>query len=237
MSAKRFTLLSAARSGTSLVIRSLETHPDIWVAGEIFHNTPEWHLPPELTVPEQLQARETDPIGFVERVFKFSTSKKVVGFKMWYDQNPIAAEYVLRHNGIKKIILDRTNKLATYSSGFAAEKSGIWNVPAKDANNYVPAYVFFSEESFDGHVAHHARLFNLYRTISYGDVFYLTYSELTRSGCGSILDFLGLAQIEIKPQTHRLLSTKILDRFHPDARDRVVRHLTKIGKLEWLEAE
>jgi hypothetical protein len=218
------------------MIRSLETHPDIWVAGEIFHNTPKWHLPPELTAPEQLQTREADPIGFVERVFSFRASKKAVGFKMWYDQNPTAAEYVMKHNAIKKIILDRTNKLATYSSGVAAETSGIWNVLAKDDNNYVPSYVFFSEDGFDRHVAHHQSLFSSYRT-SCGDVFYLTYSELTRSGCARALDFLGLAQIEIKPQTHRLLSATILDRFHPDIRERVVRHLTKIGKLEWLEAE
>jgi len=237
MSVTRFTLLSAARSGTSLVMRTLETHPDIWAAGEIFHSNPEWHLPPELTVPDQIRIRDIDPTNFVDKVFLFGATKKATGFKMWYDQNPVAAEYVLKNPDIKKIILSRTNKLATYSSGFAAEKSGIWNVHAKDANNYVPPYVFFSEESFDKHVAHHEALFNLYRNGSVGDVLNLTYSELTRSGCGRILTFLGVSEIEIKPQTHRLLSENILDRFHPEARDRVVRHLTKIGRLEWLEAE
>ena len=237
MSVTRFTLLSAARSGTSLVMRTLETHPDIWAAGEIFHTNPEWHLPAEFVASDRIRLRETDPNKFVEQVFVFGASKKATGFKMWYDQNPVAAEYVMKRNDIKKVILNRTNKLATYSSGFAAEKSGIWNVHATDTNNYAPPYVFFSEESFDKHVAHHETLFSLYRNGTKGDVLNLTYSDLTRSGCGCILSFLGLSEIEIKPQTHRLLSEKIIDRFHPDARDRVVRHLTKIGKLEWLEAE
>jgi hypothetical protein len=218
-------------------MRTLEMHPDIWAAGEIFHPVPEWHLPPELTDPDHLRMRENDPIGFVEQVFRFSVSKIAVGFKMWYDQNSTAAEYIMNRKDIMKIILDRTNKLATYSSNIAANETGVWNVHVSNVNSYVPPYIFFSEEIFDKHVRHHERLFQLYRRISVGDVFDVTYSELKRSGCVGILGFLGLTQIEIEPQTHRLLAENMLDRFHPSARDRVIQHLTRIGKLEWLETE
>jgi hypothetical protein len=167
----RFVLLSAARSGTSLVMRTLEKHPDVWVAGEIFHPSPKWHLPPELAIEERLRVRELDPIEFVEQVFSAGASKQAAGFKMWYDQNPSAADYVMARNDIKKIVLNRINKLATYSSGFAAEQTGIWNVPITDINTYVPPPLYFSESSFDQHVAHHSRLFDSYSDSMAGDVY------------------------------------------------------------------
>jgi hypothetical protein len=218
-------------------MRTLEKHPDVWVAGEIVHPSPKWHLPPELAIEERLRVRELDPIEFVEQVFSAGASKQAAGFKMWYDQNPSAADYVMARNDIKKIVLNGINKLATYSSGFAAEQTGIWNVPITDINTYVPPPLYFSESSFDQHVAHHSRLFDSYSDSMAGDVLRLTYSDVKRSACSLIFAFLGLKPIEIEAQTHRLLPEDLLKRFDASARDRVVDHLTKLGRLEWLQPE
>ena len=40
----RFVVLSEARSGTSLLTETLNTHPEITCHGEVFHPNPDWHF-------------------------------------------------------------------------------------------------------------------------------------------------------------------------------------------------
>lgn len=237
MSSKKFVLLSAARSGTSMVMGALRKHPQFIIHGEIFHPRIEWHIRAEFLACNDIQKRETDPVEFTKDILSQNFGKDVVGFKIWYSQSVEACEYVMSDPDIIKIILERQNKLAHFSSGLLAQKTQVWNMKGKlKPSDKIPENtVSFKESHFLNFVKNNQDLFEIYGQKSVGPVLHLNYCQAARLEFDEIFSTLGVKNLQLAPPTNKLYSDNILNRFNPEDHEQIRATLQRINKLHWLE--
>jgi LPS sulfotransferase NodH len=229
----RFVILSMARSGTSLLSSTLNTHPAILCHGEIFHPEPRWHLLGNL---EQLSDDEKRRLqaqpDFVERVY--AQDRPVVGHKMWYDQNPAVCDTLMADETISKIIYERENALAQFASGQLAYQTGIWDKEASDGTKLtnVPSLQFIPAQ-FNQFIAFRTETFQRYHSQSRGPVLNLTYRDIAEGHFDIVLRFLGQAPVPLQPQKKKLYSSDIISRYRPEDHDLIRSHLAAMGHPEW----
>lgn len=234
-----FVIVSNARSGTSLVTSTLRFHPEVYCHGEIFHPKIEVHLLPEARERIDVSRRESDPTGFAREVLGFAVDgHRVVGFKMWRPQAPEACDDLLADGGVRKIILERVNRLASYSSAGLARKTGVWNVgPTPDPEvlqRARSASVRFDGAAFRQHVDRQDQLFAYYRSHAKGPVLNILYTDLVKpDGMRPILSFLGVRDGAIEKKKSQLHSSNILERFDSSSRPEIMRTLDMIGHPDW----
>jgi LPS sulfotransferase NodH len=239
----KFVILSTARSGTSYLSSALVNHPDIWMHGEIFHPEITKHILAETLKKDiDFSLREEKPIEFLEKIYKYNEDRLVVGFKIWKSQSPKAVSYIIKTPDIKKIILERRNLLASFSSKKIAQQTSVWNINQKKSQtiNYETPKIKFNQEEFIGYVNHHQKTYQYYKdTIKSLEQEYLLidYQKNILTGdISCILDFLNLdKKIELQGQSIKLnKQTFILDRFLQDDLSMIIESLENINKLEWL---
>lgn len=232
----KFVIMSDSRSGTSLLSETLYSHPEILCHGEVFHPNPVHHLRgtlKPLSVEEIKRRREEDPARFIDEVFD-QPNYGAVGFKMWRAQNPEYCDRLLADPSVLKIIYERENVLARYSSSRLVKATGVYNMtPSGKRSQALEKLVSFDAGSFRSYLERHRELFEHYRAKARGRVLDLTYSDLVRNGFSEVLTFLGVEDIPLSPQKARLHSSDILSRFEPDAQDTIFRTLNEIGRPEW----
>lgn len=236
MSPKPFVLLSVARSGTSLVIETLNTHPDILAHGEVFHEDVATHIRPEFRDRHDVTLRERDPVAFVDAVLAYAPGRRAVGFKLWHPQSPDACDHLLARTDVLKIILERKNRLAHFTSGHFARTTGIWNLrPATGpvAGISVPP-MRFGPGGFRKFNAFHDAIFAHYRSRVRGPAIEMTYVQAARLEFGPLLDALGLEPRPLAAQMRRLHSPDILSRYAPEDHAAIREELTRTGRMEWL---
>jgi len=232
---RRFVLLSAARSGTSLIIETLRTHPQALVHGEIFHEKVEWHVRSEFLACNDVAKRDVDPIGFARDILAQDFGHDAVGFKMWREQNETVCDYLLRDPTVVKIILKRENRLAHFSSCVLAQVTDVWNVRSNDRLGRVaPRRLSFSRNGLLNFIRHHEELHEYYMAKAVGRVVLMEYLEAARLEFGELFLSLGLAQMELEPQTRKLYGDRMLDRYDYQYHDLIRRTLSELGKSEWL---
>lgn len=166
----RFVILSMARSGTSLLSTTLNTHPAVLCHGEIFHKEPKWHLLGNLEhlSNEEKLAIQASP-DFVDRIY--AQDRPIVGHKMWYDQNPTICSILMADESIFKIIYERENALAQFSSGQLAKATGVWNrAPSDEAKVEDAPMLRFSTSAFENFIHFRTETFDRYRTETRGPV-------------------------------------------------------------------
>lgn len=231
---RRFVIFSAARSGTSLVVSTLNQHPDLLCHGEVFHPRPTWHLKGNLA--------EVDPatldrsgMAFVDQVFSAAPGRRAVGFKMWRNQAEGIADALLADESVAKIILDRPNLLACYSSTLLARETQVWNVGAGKAvpDEIAEAQVAFEPRGFQKFVEARNEQFAIYRTLSRGLTLDLAYGDVVRDGVAPILDFLGLEPTPLPFGKVRLHAPDILGRFTDESRDEARAAIERLGHPDW----
>jgi LPS sulfotransferase NodH len=233
----RFVVFSAARSGTSLLVETLNKHPQIYCHGEIFHEQIEWHIRKEYRDAFHLSQRQTNPVGFCYSILAFTNNRNVVGFKIWRDQCREASIALLRDPAIKKIILDRENRLAQYSSGVLARQTGIWNVTlyeGETAPRVNSERIGFSAAAFAKFVDYQRDVFQTYDREAQGDVLRLTYANVARLDFEPIYRFLGVEPIETIAAKAKLHPSEIWRRFDPGCYDEIKRCLSELGHPEWV---
>jgi LPS sulfotransferase NodH len=242
--ASKFVVLSTARSGSSLLIETLHKHPEIYCHGEIFHERTDWHLRPEFRSKFDLSRRESDPLGFARALLEFTAGRRVVGFKMWIDQNEQVCSALLADASVKKIILERDNKLAQYSSGQLAKKSGVWNIGADASRAALDKHkkrfngkAAFSRKAFLKFLRYQDDVFNTYRQKSVGDHIELTYADIARNDLDGILSFLGVTNVPLQPAKQRLYSSDIIGRFDDQFHDEIREMLRELAREEWESEE
>ncbi|SIQ90831.1 hypothetical protein SAMN05421641_11741 [Paracoccus thiocyanatus] len=234
----RFAILSDARSGTSLLTATLNSHPDVICHGEIFHQAPkDYHIkvPREEVDPEEvLSLRENDTQRFVELVYN-RPSTKAVGFKMWRSQNPRYCDELLEDESVAKIIYERSNVLAKYSSSQLAKQTGIWNLNSgAERPDMLDKKLTFNPEQFQNYVKRHKGMFNFYRANSKGRTLDISYLDVVNRGFSEVLDFIGVSPVALKPKKEKLHTSTILDRFEESEHDIIIKSLDEIGHSEWL---
>jgi hypothetical protein len=128
----RFVIFSVARSGTSFLTTSLRSHPEILCHGEAllprhFHRHVRGSARAILS-PEEIEAR---PLAALHRLFACNDGHRVVGCKIFRGHSKSAQGDILRDPEIAKIVLQRENCLASYSSLQLAKSTGKWNAQRK----------------------------------------------------------------------------------------------------------
>ena len=231
----RFVILSLARSGTSLLTSTLNTHPAILCHGEVYHPQPRWHLLGNLSdlSEEEKRALQGEP-DFLQRIY--DQDRPVVGHKMWYGQNPSVCDALMADESILKIIHERENGLAQFASGKLAQETGVWNLNAGSRATVKQApELSFSSRAFDQFLAHRQESLHLYRSRSRGPVLNLTYRDLVEGRFDLVLNFLGQRPVDLLPQKKKLHTSDILSRFVANKdRASVLRRLDAIGHPEWV---
>ena len=237
----KFVVFSQARSGTSLLVETLNYHHDIYCHGEIFHEVTEWHIRKEYLSTFGLPNRQFNQVEFCYSVLSFTNGRTAVGFKMWLDQAPNAGIALLKDENIKKIILTRENRLAQFSSIVLAKKTGVWNITVRKDHKLQtiahPPTIEFSATAFKKFVEYQDNLFKTYENAARGEILRLKYVDVARLEFGKIYDFLEVEFVPPEPAKQKLYSSDILSRFHPSHESEILEVLASMGKTEWVSEE
>lgn len=124
-----YVVISEPRTGSTILSHKLELLDDVSCQGEIFHPDEIFCSVNPETIPDKYQ-RDRHPVEFLhnimEQTYKQRGQSSLIGFKLFFDHNPLITKYVL-DNRIPVILLERSNKLAQYSSLKIAKRTGKWN--------------------------------------------------------------------------------------------------------------
>ncbi|RDH83768.1 MAG: hypothetical protein DIZ80_06420 [endosymbiont of Galathealinum brachiosum] len=124
-----FVVISEPRTGSTVLTHKLELIDNVSCQGEIFHPDNIHSSVTSDSIPT-LQQRQSSPIEFlskvVEQTYLQRGNSKLIGFKLFFDHNEEILKYVIEKK-TPIVLLERTNKLAQYSSLKIAQKTGIWN--------------------------------------------------------------------------------------------------------------
>ncbi len=129
--ATRFVILNAPRTGSNFLCTVLNSHPDILCHHEIFN-------PHVIGVARHLQngdfrlgtmaERAADPLAFLARVWRANLGRAAVGFKLCLWQHEAAYRAVMADRTVRKIVLNRRNRVKTFVSLLLARQTGEWVV-------------------------------------------------------------------------------------------------------------
>ena len=133
---RKFILLSKPRSGSTLILSLLRTHPDIVCLEELFRDNEchfEFPFFPAANNLELLHLRNKNPVKFLNAfVFrKYMSNFSSVGFKIFYqlEQNkefPSVWKYLEKNKDIHVIHLIRKNHFHAFVSLKMAEMTNTW---------------------------------------------------------------------------------------------------------------
>lgn len=236
----RFTLLSYARSGTTFAIDLLNQHPDVYAHLEIFAGeNAEKRLRDEYKEKFGIQDVHADPLGFLKKVLSFTPGQKCVGFKMWPNQSQEAYDAVLQDPSIHKIVLQRTNYLASLSSSEMAKATGVSHI-ATDKKQEIFDRIERPVLRFDPERLKQysrSKRFGFLRTLesSVGPTLNTTYLSLVENGPGEIFDFLDLPPHEAKGRLRKVNTANILERYDPEDHALIIETLDEMGVPEWVD--
>jgi len=233
---RKFVILSGGRSGTSLLSSTLDTHPDLVCHGEVFHSKrPAGHVRGNLLGKsnEEIKALQSDLEAYMDHVFG-QDNVSAVGFKMWRTQQPDIADIMMKESSVLKIIFERKNLLARFSSSRLAQMTGVFNKgSSKQDDSHKNVKIDFDRDMWDSFVVKHNRMFKIYRKRGKGPVLELTYEELLKNGFDPVLDFLGVKRMALMPQKQKLHGSNILERFSEESRPAVEALLAEINRPDW----
>lgn len=137
----RFVILTTQRSGSTVLTRTLDEHPDIFCAGELFHESkkgvhhPEWHFPnwklvsgkgSKLNKLINYPNLKLNAARHLQKFYKDDGTAKAKGFKLMYSHiksAPFIWNYIAS-NDIKVIVLIRSNTFKMALSRYRMEKTG-----------------------------------------------------------------------------------------------------------------
>jgi hypothetical protein len=234
---KRFLILSDSRSGTSLLSETLNIHPQIVCHGEVFHPTPASHIKGDLSgtsIDNLLNLRDRDTADFLLWVYG-QDGARAVGFKMWRSQNEVACDALMHDPTVLKIIYERKNVLARFSSSRLVKATGIYNIPVGRARpGKLDTLIEFNRKAFSGYLQKHNDLFAIYRHNSVGPKLEVSYQQIKEDGFGAVLDFLGVSALALTPQKEKLHGSSIIERFDPRFHKAIVEEIEAAGHPEWL---
>lgn len=219
---KKFVIITLPRSGSTVLVKTLDKHPQIFCAGELFYfHGKIYHSECQfpflrikmfghkinylLNFPNVVLRLKS----FMNRFFNNQKSEfEAVGFKMMYQHilyMPGIMNY-LKKNKVKIILLTRKNILRNVLSDMKARESGVYhNEPGSDQHTSKKLHVdlpLLSEklketENWADKLDSIATQMDCLK-IDYAD--FENWEEMT----GNIFDFLGVSKAHISPATERL---------------------------------
>ena len=198
----RFIVLTKPRTGSNLLVNSLQSHPDMKVFGELFRGG----------VDDAVKADILNSVEdyFQSRIFKqYGRGIKAVGFKIFYhhpvyDHTGKVWQYLLGMDDLKVIHLRRENILKALVSMKIATNTDVWKesneskdmvykrvaLTVDECRNYFDQTRKWEEEASE--------------KFANNPLLELTYEELTsdyQMQMQSIQEFLDVEPIELQPKT------------------------------------
>jgi hypothetical protein len=233
----RFVILSGSRSGTTLLCDTLNSHPDILCHGEPFHPAPYDHLRGDmggLDVEGAVALRERDPQAFLTWVYNHP-EVKTVGFKMWQSHAPDICEQLMADPSMPKIIYERPNVLARFSSSRLVWKTGVHNIKLGNARSDTLDHLLdFHTKTFVEYLRQHTEMFAHYRAASVGPVLDITFDSIKGGDYAQVLGYLGMENMALVPQNIKLHTSSIIDRYNPAHHNAIRVVLNDLGHPEWV---
>jgi hypothetical protein len=243
MSHVKFVILSLSRTGSNHLTSVFNQSDAIFVHDEIFHESIWKTMSEESEELRDIRPRFVRAIVYADAVLSDCPPGKThVGFKMRRDQAPEACHHLLQDPDVHKIILDRANLLATYSSLSKANATDVWHLAEEDesAKEYAEQLIEdFDAQDFFDHVKLRRKTFKYYRENSRGPTLDISYAGFVAGADHArSMEFLGLPLPPSQASVYRQLnSSDILSRFAEPARDEVMAAITELGHPEWAEPE
>ncbi len=240
---RRFVILAAQRTGSYMLASALDAIDGVTCYGELFRKRGKG-VEADYAILQKLggefdsvAARHQRHAEFLDAVFAH-TEAGLAGFKLMLRQAPAVQEAVLGSPDYRKIVLDRPNVLALYSSHLIAKQTGIGFM--RRGEKTVAAKVEFDSAEFRGFWRRYRRKYEqLGMQLADGerdDVIRVEYLDLLQGRAfARVLAFLG---IDAEPDISSYLGTQkrnrseIVQRFsNPED---VIDALRGLDRAEWL---
>lgn len=234
---KKVVIISIPRTGSSILIQNLNSHPKVKFYGEIFHPSVEEHLDNKALLGTSLDERYNNPMRFIEKIISNNKEKSVVGFKIFEGHNNTVLDSLLKDPTFFKVLLYRENYLANYSSLLIAHQSKLWN---NDLPCDTQEKVYFDYQQFEKFYRYYEECFMNWKAVirdnwsqQYLEIFYNPNDSMLESS-KKIMHSLGLDPDIIRiGKFIKLNSSNLIQRFQNPKE--VSEYLSKIGKEHWIQ--
>jgi hypothetical protein len=238
---KKFVVLATPRSGSSHLVDLLDSHPQLSCLGELFNPHGAALRKLGLRNKNDMRQAGEKPLEFLYRVMaqqqESDPYKPYFGFKLMLHHDPRLIDHVLEDLSWEVIVLERQNLLAQWTSAGLAKKTGRWG-PGKKAGESKKAEaedeeedddldelsddkipekaespkVVFNAEKYEQYCFRmHARYASIYNRLGDRPYFKL-FSEEIDASHPALLEFLGVAPVEMQSTRPRQNSSSMRDR-------------------------
>lgn len=239
---QHFVILAMQSTGSNMLRSALQSHPRTVALGELYlrATTDEGaarnldilaDLPPWYRLPAM---RKYLPLTYLERVARARPGGDFFGFKLMLRQCDRLLTRLVRAPDWKRIVIERPNQLAAYSSRMTAHHSGVGTLPKGAVRPR--SRIRFDAADFERFLDYRTvRMQNLIRLLEEHSADYcrVSYPHLVgQKTLRRVFDYLGYdASFEASISTAKRNSDDILGRFtNPDE---VARYLDRCGRSEW----
>ncbi|MEP7319818.1 MAG: hypothetical protein ABI921_13780 [Panacibacter sp.] len=224
----KFVVFTTPRTGSSLLVKTLDTHPAIFCAGElfffkkgIFHTEAQY---PFLRIPfigNKLNYLVNYPFiflslkGFLNKFYDSKTAKAAAGFKLMHFQTyytPGVMKY-LQTNQVKTLVLIRKNVLRNTLSDLRARSTKVYHNEGGNKSTAIPKFKVDIQElakkmqqigGFNRQLENDSK--NLDRKIIYYEDF-----ENWDAAISGILQYLNVDNIPLQAASKKLNPEKLED--------------------------
>ena len=205
-------MLTKPRTGSNLLVNSLQTHPGMVVFGELFRGGAD-----EATK-ETILASTDD--YFRDRVFKrYGKTIQAVGFKIFYhhpvyDHDGKVWKYLQDCEGLRVIHLRRANLLRALVSMKIAEKTDVWKVVEMQDEPVDKRIELDLQECLESFCQTRQWERDAHHKLPGNPLLELTYEDLTADFQGQmqcVQEFLGVEPIDMHPLSVKQNPEKLCD--------------------------
>lgn len=229
----KFVLVSVARTGSNYIVGMLNKHPQVLCHYEIAN--PSYVIGP-MAHQDILTGglRQNDPDEFLNVAFSAPKKEKAVGFKIFGGDVEHIVNRVMKDSSVRKIILSRKNRLASFSSMKIAEKTGQWGV--RPGEDILKTKVHFCKEEFFDYLT---KLEDFYENLrvdlnarnqEFLEVFYENLKGERQNQ--DIFNFLGVDMpCDFVFDSKKQNGHNIIERF--ENQNDAIDCLRQLGKLDW----
>jgi LPS sulfotransferase NodH len=204
-----FVIFSAPRTGSNLLCGCLNSHPEIICHHELFNPEDIYYSLDHRNNDFEFSKKDRDenPLQFIASISGKRFGKKILGFKMMPGHNRDAEDFVLKNKNIKKIILNRENKIKTFVSLRIAQKTNCFSsFEEKKEQTYKnhTEKIIVNLEELKKYIIYDNVYYNKikhYLTKTNQNYIYLTYEEFTSAESNSIKrEILEYLNVEPNPE-------------------------------------
>lgn len=236
----RFVILASARTGSTHLVGLLNRRGVILCNGEVFHKNRVYIRRADKNSTEAQaeikRERDSDPVGFLYRMYEAHQGCSAVGFKIFAGHNKTVLDTVLNDVSIRKVVLMRENALAMYSSAMIARDVGKYSFTGADKLPERKAVVFDAGDFIKfrhRHARYYRQVFETLKTNR--QTFHLIeYTQLNEPLIvAGVASFVGIdpAALAFEARAQKQNSPDIVSRFaNPEA---VETFLKSRGLLHW----